>query len=46
VNGNPVKQEADKNGDGFVCWKFVDGTGNGPIPGVVVTDNNTAPAAR
>jgi len=46
VNGNPVKAAKDQNGDGFVCWKFVNGKGNGPKPGTVVTDNNTPPAAR
>ena len=45
VAGNPVKQAKDQNGDGWVCWKLVNGTGNGPKPGVVVTDNNTPAAA-
>ena len=45
VAGNPVKQARDQNGDELVCWKFVNGSGNGPISGVVVTDNNTPPAA-
>ena len=45
VDGNPVKLAKDQNDDGFVCWKFVNGKGNGPISGVVVTDNNTPPAA-
>ena len=46
VGTNPVKLAKDQNGDGWVCWKSVNGTGNGPKTGTVVTDNNTPPAAR
>ena len=40
-------QKRDRNGDGIVCAKQVNGQGNGDYlqPNVVVTDNNTPAAA-
>jgi hypothetical protein len=50
VQGAAVSPDAvkrDRNGDGIVCAKFVNGQGNGDYiqPNAVVTDNNTPPAA-
>ena len=44
---SPDAISRDRNGDLRVCFKAVNGTGNGNYlsPNIVVTDNNTPPAA-